>query len=175
MANSCDWRKCCEEKPESMIRYSRQVRDILIGVTVGLVLCFQMLLLVGCQERTPPTTPAGCAGVSDIVISVPAQGDTVPPVLNAQGKVPDPKSAVWVVVNPHESASQFWVEDEAVVTADCTWTGPVHFAENSPQFSSQKFDVMAVGGPRQPLHKAEVLSSWPIGKWNSKVVTVARQ
>jgi hypothetical protein len=116
-----------------------------------------------------------CRKALDVQISSPADDATVSEQPVVQGKVSDARAAVWVVVFPLEVADEYWVQPQAAVKPDGTWTAQIYVGDAGKEDAGKQFLLMAVANPKQSLKSGDVLKAWPPAAAQSEVVEVTRK
>jgi len=118
-----------------------------------------------------------CRKPLDVRITSPADDATVSEQPVVEGKVSDPRAEVWVVVHVLETGenSDYWVQPQAAVKPDGTWTARIYVGEPGGEDVGKAFVLMAVANPKEPLESGNVLEGWPGAAAQSNVVEVVRK
>jgi hypothetical protein len=120
---------------------------------------------------------AACQKKFEVRIASPKDGSTVSEQPAVAGTVTDARASVWVLVHPLEKdvSSEYWVQPEAELKPDGTWTAEVYVGDPGKEDIGKQFLVMAVANPEQTLQSGDVLKSWPPAAAQSNIVTVTRK
>jgi hypothetical protein len=116
-----------------------------------------------------------CRRGIEVRISSPADDATVPEQPVIQGTVADARAAVWVVVYSFEVPDDYWVQPQATVKADGTWTAEIYVGDSGAENVGKQFLIMAVANPQQPLQSGDVLEGWPPAAAQSNILEVTRK
>jgi len=113
----------------------------------------------------------------EVRISSPKDDATVPEQPVVQGTVSNARATVWVVVHPLETESntEYWVQPQAEVKGDGTWTAEIYVGDPGNEDVGKQFVIMAVANPKQALTDDDVLTAWPAAAAQSYVVSVTRK
>ncbi|MGH7768594.1 MAG: hypothetical protein ACREQP_14170 [Candidatus Binatia bacterium] len=111
----------------------------------------------------------------EVRISSPEEEATVAEQLVVQGNVSDARAAVWVVVLNLDVPGEYWVQPQATVKADGTWTAEVYVGEPGEGDKGKRFLLMAIANPKQPLQSGDVLGGWPPAAAQSNILEVTRK
>jgi len=124
-----------------------------------------------------PLRSAGCGGSVPVEISQPSAEQLVSATATVEGYASDAAFKVWVIVHPSGAPQQFWVQEQAQISTDCTWRLTAHFGEQGTEHAGQYFEVMAVANPipELQLQPGQVLSRWPGAQFASRVRSVKRR
>ncbi|HEY3303936.1 MAG TPA: hypothetical protein VGL70_10435 [Candidatus Binatia bacterium] len=120
---------------------------------------------------------SSCRKELDVRISSPKDNAAVPEQPVVQGTVSDARATVWVVVHPLETEvnTEYWVQPEAEVKGDGTWTAEVYVGDPGKEDVGKQFVLMAVANPKKTLTDDDVLTTWPASAAQSDVVSVTRK
>jgi hypothetical protein len=113
----------------------------------------------------------------EVRISSPKENAAVPEQPVVQGTVWDARAAVWVVVHPLEAEpnTDYWVQPQAEVKEDGTWTAEIYVGDPGNEDVGKQFLIMAVANPKQELTDDDVLTAWPPAEAQSNIVSVTRK
>lgn len=118
-----------------------------------------------------------CRKALDVRISSPKDNAAVPEQPVVQGTVTDARAAVWVLVHPLETDvnTDYWVQPQAEVKADGTWTAQIYVGDPGNEDIGKQFVIMAIANPKRALTDDDVLTGWPAATAQSDVVSVTRK
>jgi hypothetical protein len=145
-------------------RRTERLLDRLFSVTAELVM------------MTPrgSSIPVAATTGTPITITSPHDDSEVDQRHFIQGMVSAPDKDVWVVVHPLDTSS-YWVQPRVSVRSDGTWRVVAYFGRSGDLDKGKKFEVVAIGSPREALQEGEYGSTWPDAHWTSSPVVVIRR
>ena len=114
------------------------------------------------------------SGQSNINITEPKDGDSVPWRPYVKGTVSDPDSEMWVIVHPMD-VSDYWVQPRLSVKREGSWKVKIYIGQPGYSDVGKQFEIRAVANPTRKLNEGDVLKYWPEANWKSQIIEVIRK